>query len=228
MEAPVSRTSIRAAAASLVLLASSLPAQVSWGPVLGLNMSKFGGKDATDPSTVQSNKIGLVAGVVVDKAMEGKALFWRSGVSYSQQGTKETDPSAPGDEAVFKLAYLNIPVLAGWKLGAAGAKTVPYVMGGAQLGLKVGCDIDATSGGSTLSLGCDDPIFAGVLDIKAFDIALAVGGGIAMAAGSGTVDIAALYGMGLTSIDNGAAALDLKNQGFSFVVSYKMKLGKKM
>jgi hypothetical protein len=189
-------------------------------------MSKFGGSDATDPSTVQSNKIGLVAGVVVDKAMEGKALFWRSGLAFSQQGSTEKDPST-GDKATLKLNYINIPVMAGWRLGAAGAKTSPYVVGGAQLGLKAGCDIEATSGGTTASFACDDPVFAGLIDFKALDIALAIGGGIAMAAGSGTVDIAALYGMGLTSIDNSAAAADLKNQGFSFVVSYKMKLGKK-
>lgn len=117
--------------------------------------------------------------------------------------------------------------MAGWKLGAAGAKTMPYVVGGAQLGLKAGCDLEATSGGTTASFACDDPIFSGSADVKAFDIALAIGGGVAMAAGSGTVHIGALYAMGLSSIDDSGAGDDIKNQGFSFAVSYMMSRKKK-
>ena len=84
---------ILAGAVTLLLAASTLPAQITWGPALGLTMSKIGGADA---STDQGTKMGLVAGVVVDKGTEGKPLFWRTGLAYSQQGSTEKDPTKIG------------------------------------------------------------------------------------------------------------------------------------
>ena len=195
-----------AVAAALVVAASSLPAQISWGPAVGLNLATLGGEDVTDASML----MGLAAGVQLDMSTAGKALFWRAGASYSMQGAKFSDPSGDGSS---KLAYLNIPILAGWKFTPAKPNS-PYLLVGPQIGLNVGCDVEF--GGSSAS--CSD---IGT-EPKSMDLAAVIGVGTSFAAGLSTVHVAATYGLGLMTTDSGDPAADVKNRVIAFTVSYMM------
>lgn len=211
-----------AGAVTLLLVASTLPAQggmgITWGPSVALNMSTWGGSDVTDAKS----KMGFGLGVVVDKSTEGKPLFWRSGASFSMEGVKFEDPSF--GKSTVKLNYIRVPVMAGWKLNMANPKTVPYVGGGVSLGLNAGCSVeDEPLTGASSSDDCD----AVGAKVKAIDLGLLIAGGVAMAAGSGTIDISAQYGMGLSSIDDSGAGGDVKNRGFGIVVVYKLPAKKK-
>ena len=193
-------------AVALLVAASNLPAQISWGPAIGLNLATLGGRDVTDAKML----MGFAAGAQFDKMTAGKALFWRAGVHYSMQGAKFEDPS--GDVS-SKLAYINIPVLAGWKFSATNANG-PYLLVGPQLGLNVGCDFE--SGGS--SIACDDPALGGE-GPEALDVAAVIGGGTSFAAGNSAVHVAVTYALGLMSTDSVA---DVKNRVLAFTVSYMM------
>lgn len=202
-----------AAAAALLVAASSLPAQLSWGPAVGINLATLAGDDVTDAKML----VAFAAGVQLDKMTEGKALFWRTGATYSMQGAKTEDPGPPVSTGKFKLNYVNVPFLAGWKFTPA-KPTSPYLLVGPQLGLNVGCDIEAESGGSSFSMSCDD---AGVT-VKGFDFAGVVGAGMSVAAGASMIHIAATYALGLTTIDDGDPAADTKNRVFAITFSYMM------
>ena len=208
-----------AVAASLVV-ASSLPAQgVSWGPTVGLNLATLAGDDVTDAKML----VGFAIGAQLDKHTAGKGLFWRLGANYSMQGSKEEDPGPPVVEVKSKLAYLNVPLLAGWKFTPA-SPTSPYLLVGPQLGINVGCDLEAESGGSSASMSCDD---AG-LQVKGMDFAAVLGIGTGFAMGASMVHVAATYGLGLMTIDDGDPAADVKNRVFAITFSYMMPSKRKV
>jgi hypothetical protein len=204
-----------AVAASLLLVTSSLPAQISWGPALGVNMATLAGDDVTDAKM----QIGLALGILLDKTTDGKPLFWRTGLLYSQQGAKEDDPGPPAGTFSTKLAYVNIPVLAGWRFTPT-KPTGGYVLAGAQLGFKAGCKFEFESGGSSSDVECDDPSIGA--EIKSTDIGAVIGGGFAMMAGANTIHIALTYNLGLTTIDGGDPAADVKNRVLAITASWMM------
>jgi hypothetical protein len=196
-------------AVALLVAASNLPAQISWGPAIGLNLATVSGDDVTDAKML----MGLAAGAQFDMGTAGKALFWRSGIHYSMQGFKLEDPSS---EASFKLAYLNIPVLAGWKFSAANANS-PYVLIGPQLGFNVGCSFDAEGGGVSVSGDCDDADKP-----KSMDFGAVFGAGTSFAAGQSAIHVAVTYNLGLMTIDDEDPAADIKQRVLAFTVSYMM------
>jgi hypothetical protein len=207
---------MRVTAISLALVASSLPGQgITWGPELGVNMSKYGGKDATDAK----NKIGLLAGVAVKHQKAGSKMFLRSGIGYSQRGSKF---SSTGSTGSVKFNYIEIPAMVGWSFPMANSKMTPHVAGGAALGIKASCKSEFTSGASTTKDDCTTA--SG--DVKSMDIMVGGGGGVTIASAKGDCAIDLLYLLGLSTIDNpptGTTATEFKNRGITVKVSYWMK-----
>lgn len=200
--------------ASLLFAASTLPAQgITWGPALGINLANLAGDDAED----SKSSMGLVAGVQLDMSTEGKALFWRSGVFYSMQGAKFEDAGPPASTLKIKLNYINIPVLAGFKLTPS-KPSGPYLVVGPQIGIGAGCSFEFESGGTAADESCED---SGA-DIKGFDVSVLAGAGFSMPMGASAVHIAATYSFGLQTIDAGDPAQDLKNRVIAITVSYMM------
>jgi hypothetical protein len=200
-------------AVALFVAASNLPAQIAWGPAIGLNLATLAGDDVTDAKML----LGFAAGVQLDKMTEGKPLFWRAGVHYSMQGSKTEDPGPPVSEGKFKLAYINVPLLAGWKFTPTKPNS-PYLLIGPQLGLNVGCDIEAESGGSSATASCDD---VGITT-KGMDFGAVVGAGTSFAMGLSAVHVAVTYNLGLMTIDDGDPAADIKQRVLAFTFSYMM------
>lgn len=208
------------AVATSLFVASSLPAQgVSWGPAVGLNLATLAGDDVTDAKTLT----GAAIGAQIDRHTAGKALFWRFGAHYSMQGAKVEDAGPPVSTLKYKINYLNVPVLAGWKFTTASA-TGPYLLAGPQLGINVSCNLEAESGTSTASITCDD---AGI-QIRAMDFAAVVGIGTGFAMGASMVHVAATYGLGLMTIDDGDPDADVKNRVFAITLSYMMPRQRKV
>ena len=210
------RTSIRAVAVSLIFVAPTLPAQaLSWGGELGLNMSTYGGKDATDAA----NKIGLLAGAAVKHQKAGSKMFIRSGIGFSQRGSKF---SGTGFTGSIKFNYIEVPAMVGVAFPKEGGKMTPHVAGGAALGIKAGCKTEFTSGGSTTKDDCT----TASSDVKSMDIMVGGGGGVTIASAKGDVAIDLLYLLGLSTIDNpptGTTAQEFKNRGITVKVSYWIK-----
>ena len=212
----MSRTRMRVTALSLALVASSLSAQAAtFGAELGVNMSKYGGKDATDAK----NKIGLLAGAAMKYQKAGSKMFIRSGVGFSQRGSKFDGTGFTGS---LTFSYIEIPAMIGWSFPMTNSKMTPHVNGGAAVGIKASCKTEFTSGGSTTKDDCT----TATSDVKSFDIMVGGGGGVTMASANGDFAIDLLYLMGLSTIDNpptGTTKSEFKNRGITVKVSYWMK-----
>ncbi len=203
-----------------MFVASSLPAQgISWGPSVGLNLATLAGDDVTDAKTL----VGFAVGAQLDKHTAGKGLFWRTGIAFSMQGAKQEDPGPPVVTGKFKINYVNIPVLAGWSFTPTNPAS-PYLLVGPQLGLKAGCNIEAESGGTSVSDTCEN---SGA-QVKSMDVGAVFGGGVAFATGASMVHIAATYNLGLMTIDDGDPAADIKQRVFAITVSYMMPSKRKV
>ena len=139
-----------------------------------------------------------------------------SGVFYTARGADGTES---GITVVFKESYVEVPVLVGYEFSGRSAR--PYLMGGAQLGFQTSCKLEASSGGQSASINCDDSSVG--LSPSSTDWALVGGGGVAFAAGHGTIGVDLRYALGMQNVEKSS---DLKNRGFTVGASYMFPLGK--
>ena len=183
------------------------------GVAAGVNVFTFGGSDAAD----LKSRTAFFAGVALHVPL-GPTAFLEPQVLYSQEGAKSsvTDSTFGTIEGTFKLSYLRVPVLFGLNFQRNGLG--PHLFAGPSIGLKVGCDIEASAQGQTASSSCSD----GGLDLKSTDFAVTGGAGITLPVGRGTFSIDARYTLGLTDITDGSNA---KNQGFSVGAGFTLPLG---
>jgi len=204
----VSRTRNGAVAVALLLATPTLlAAQMVWGGTAGLNMSQFGGSDATNTSYTY----GVLVGVTATKQAAGSKMFWESGAQFAMRGSGF---DFAGSSATTTINYLEIPVMVGWTFPTATGRMTPYITGGIILGLKLSCNSD--SGGS--STDCGD-------NVTGIDFPLALGGGLKDFGPGEQWGAAILYNLGLATIDKPASgsAADIKNGGLTFKVTYRMK-----
>ena len=185
----------------------------SIGPVLGLNYTTFTGSDASGAEY----KSDLYVGGLVDFALGVNGTF-RTGLVYSGRGAKTTDQGVTGK---LKLHYLEIPLMVGYRFGAAGTAR-PYLMGGGHVGIKTGCNVEASQGGVSASAACSDPNVD--LKVESTDVAVTAAGGVAVPAGTSSVDIHLAYAYGLTKLVSDA---NTKNAGFTLAVAYMIPIGGK-
>jgi outer membrane immunogenic protein len=196
---------------------SSMPpmAQVTIGPYAGLNFTSFYGDDELQDVSFRT-----------DFALGGQAEFkiantgfFRTGLVYSRRGAKTTEQDV---DVNFKLSYLEVPLLFGYRFPTGGG-VQPYVVGGGQMGFKVGCKLSGEQGGVTASIECDSPDFDFDLDVKSFDFAAVGGFGLSVPVGTSSLAFDLRYALGLVKI---ASDTDTKNHGFTLGVAFMIPVGK--
>lgn len=206
-----------APAAALVLLAqtamgqSPAASETRIGPFLGANFTSWGGSDATGATSHTSLGVGLQ----VQRALQGGVLL-SSGVFYMGRGAEATDQ---GILIVTKESYIEVPALVGYELSRG--RTRPYLMGGVQFGFKTSCKFEASSGGQSSSINCDDSSLG--LNMSSTDWALVGGGGASFAVGHGTIGVDLRYALGMQNVEK---SNDVKNRGFTVGASYMFPLGR--
>jgi len=82
-------------------------AQVTYGPVLGLNMANVGGDESSD----YAMKMGFHIGGLVDIGVSDNFAV-ETGILYSGKGTQSSEESS----LKWNIAYIDIPVLAKYKM----------------------------------------------------------------------------------------------------------------
>lgn len=194
---------------SVSATAQSAPTVV--GPVLGVNLATLSGSDVTDASS----RTGFAFGVQLQHRFQGGG-FLRTGLVYSMRGASASDL---GVKVTFKENYIELPVLLGYRFPMEG-QTRPFLMAGAQVGFKASCKIEASSGGTSASVNCDDSSIGG--NFSSTDFALVGGGGVTFSMARGMVSVDARYTLGLQNIEQDTKA---KNRGLTLAVSYMMPLG---
>jgi hypothetical protein len=185
---------------------------IMWGPFAGLNYTSVYGSDVSDASS----RADFAVGGQVDFSLTPDVLF-RSGLVYSRRGAKNSDQ---GVTETIKIDYVEVPVLLGYRFANTGGAR-PYVIGGGQLGFKVGCDLEESSGGVSGSIACDDPQVGG--DFASTDISVLGGAGVAIPMGINSFTIDLRYALGLQKIEKNTQA---KNRGFTLGFGFMMPLGK--
>jgi hypothetical protein len=201
-------------AASASAQQSSIPplARITLGPFVGLNYTTLSGDDATDAKS----RVDFALGGQLDFSLASSGFF-RTGLVYSRRGAKTTES---GTELKLKVSYLEVPVLFGYRFPTGGGVR-PYLMGGGQLGIKVGCKFEGTDQGVTASIDCDNPDLGA--DFKSTDISLVGGGGVLMPVGTSSLAFDLRYALGLSSIEKNS---DLKNRGFTLGVGFMIPVGR--
>ena len=195
------------ALAFAVLVTAPAPAAaqtpIHYGITAGVNLAGVSG-DVGDLLT--ENRTGFAAGGFAEIGLS-PAFSIRPEVLYSQKGAKESEG---GDEIVFKLTYIEIPVLAKYAIPMEGSLR-PWLAAGPAVSFKAGCDIETDIGGSEDSLDCDETEF----QMKSTDFSLLFGAGVDV----GAFSLGIRYDLGLANTLD-VDGFDSKNKTLSLMAGY--------
>jgi opacity protein-like surface antigen len=186
----------------------------------GVAMQKLGGDDV-ESDEVES-RTGFVGGAYYQTDFSPNVGV-RVELLYFMKGA--TGDSASVD-VTFKFDYIELPVLlmANIPVGDTGRFSV---FGGPTVGYNVAADLEASSGGLSLSGDLDDAI-------ADFEFGLTFGAGLSFDVGSVIVGVDGRYGLGLTTVADddfaeefGVEDADVTNEGFAFMASIGFPIGSK-
>jgi len=182
-----------------VSLAAPVGAQVHLGVFGGPGFSRFAIQDLP-PEIDVSNRTGVGFGVVLGRditnnlSLELQPRFVSRGASLSSGDVK----------GAARINYFEAPLLLKVSSGRQGVR--PYLLGGPVLGFRRGAKVEF--GGPEEDVADQ---------VKETDFGLALGAGLAIPAGSGSVFVEGQYHLGLRDIEIVAAGdepTNAKNRGF--------------
>lgn len=175
----------------------------------GVSFMTLGGDDAPDDL---NRRIGFSAGAFVQLdfagpfALQPELLYVQKGAE--QEGTTIT--------RTFKLDYIEIPVLVKFQLPLGGPFS-PNLFAGPSIDFSASAEFEDEAGGQSATNDISDGVSS-----TEFGLVFGVGGDFGIGAETITVD--ARYGLGLTSVDDGAFTTDgdasLNNQGFVITAGF--------
>ncbi len=201
-------------AAVALFVASPLFAEgMMFGVKGGLNMANITG----DNTEGTSMKMGGVGGVFMCyKITEIFAI--QPEIFFSMKGTKmdfveEIDGEDVTIETSMKLNYIEIPLLFKVNLPTEGA-IKPMLYAGPALGILMTAKVSGEAEGVSVDVDIKD-------EVKSTDIGILAGAGVGyQMENGGMLSLEARYEIGMTSIDNSAAADNVKNGVISIMVGY--------
>lgn len=193
------------------------------------------------PAAAQGTMLGMKAGVVwanVDEAGSdartsiGFGGFARFGVAprlsvqpealYVGKGAgDQTD----GISVMFELDYVQFPVLLQYHaLSAPGIS--PRLFAGPAIAFNLGCDVSGGDGSAGVSFSCDEFSEFGVaFDARPVELALVLGGGVDVAAGSMIVTLDGRYDIGLSDVLEVQGMSALNNRAWEVFAGVGFPLG---
>jgi hypothetical protein len=175
-------------------------AQTIVGITGGINMANISGDDTEMLGSEPEMFMRFAAGAFLNIPISD-GLAFRPEVLYAQKGAKWAGEfMGTSWESKFKLAYIEVPLMLQYTVEAGGALGI-LLMGGGYFGYNMSADVWAEAGAVENEEDIKD-------DIADFDYGVVVGGGIVI---SNMIEIFARYSMGLASLDDTDADLDMKN-----------------
>jgi len=192
-------------------------AQVQLGAFGGAALATFTGDDADDAETRTSPTFG--ATLVWQPA---SAIGFETGMSYVPKGASA---SFDGGRGTLKIGYLEIPALLRLAPTLQGSQLRPVVQLGGALAIKTSCEFEAVSGSASLSLGCEDSVWEGMLDLKSIDFGLRAGFALDVPLGETMiVSPGASYTLGLLDIGDTSDNADIKNSVIQLGVGVRFRM----
>ena len=173
------------------------------GVKAGLSLATFRGSDADIGTVSPGYRTGLAVGGYVNFELASQ-LKLQPEIYYAMKGGKYSNG---GETLTMKFDYLEIPVLVRFSPETSG-KVTPVFFAGPTVGFKLSAKAKAETSAGTEETTVDN--------LKGTDIGLAFGAGLEVS--EFTFD--ARYTLGLTKIDDGATASNVKNGAFMFLVGY--------
>ena len=179
------------------------------GVELGYTRASFGGRD--------SRGVKLHEGAVAGAYFQVELTSWlsiRPGIQIASKGgaTSVADSAQPL-RFELDLVYVDFPVVLRSRIPAIG-RTRLILSGGAVPGLRIGCNVEFSRGGVTLSRNaCSD---ASAASFRSWDIELLGGVGFGIPIESSELAVEARFTQGLRSVNNLG---DIRNRALTFAIS---------
>jgi hypothetical protein len=183
----------------------------------GVNLATITSDDA---SVSPGNQTRMNVGAVLTIARNSRFAI-QPGLVFSQKGSSFTVAGTGGSgSGNITFGYIEVPVLAKFRLGNSSKKVVPTLSVGPELAFKAGsCKLSVSQGSISQSADCKDLD----VDIKigSTDFGMVFGAGI----DAGQWSINAQYDLGLKDIDT-TATDHVKNRTLSFGLGYRLTKSK--
>lgn len=192
------------AGASTVFAQDVVP-HPSFGLLAGVDFATLHGSDLDNSGANVSSRTGFVGGVSMRLHLARHVGVEFDGL-YSQEGAKL---SSDGGVATVKLDYIRVPVLLRFTIPTQ-TSVHPFLAAGPSFGFKIGCK--ASSGG--VSVDCSN---SNGLDVKSFDFAGAVAGGVGFRVGTEELSVQARYTYGFSDVSNSS---NIKNKNFAVLAGF--------
>ena len=182
------------------------------GAIAGGNLSTFGGPDG-DP---WERRTGFMAGAFLKVPVSETALSYRFELLFSQKGAAL---SIDGESGGYRVSYLQLHTLGQYDFRiqeSSGLMAEVHV--GTTLGVMLGCDIEATSGGVSAATTCD--LALGDEPFSPVDMG-ALGG---LLVRSGNLGVGLRYEFGLLDVSKLFTAEDVRNRTLSLTLQYAVRI----
>jgi hypothetical protein len=197
--------------AAAVGLPADMLGQVSIGVGGGISAATWGGSDADDFSGAgidKSSRKGLRVGGYVLFPVSGRVSI-APGVSFIQKGVTYSDGT---DDLNFKSNYLEFPILLSISVVGPESPVGFSLNAGPTLAFEAGCDVEATSGGASVSDDCDS---FGFNERQSLDVGAMFSAAVSFPVGeSFSIVVSGAADFGLRTLDTSTDPDDFKNQAF--------------
>lgn len=206
-----------AAVAAFPRVVSAQEAAGPWsaGLLAGLDVADLSGDDK---DLAPHDRFGFIGGGFVRLGLS-EHLSLELDLLYVPKGGEENtddDPSDPEDQ--FKVEYVEVPLLLRVALG--GSAVSPELFAGPSVGFEVDCTYDAFPNGESDPRPCSD---LGI-ETRSVDVGVAFGAAVDVPLGAGWLVIDGRGIVGLRSIDDSEADLDIRNRILALMVGYRLPM----
>jgi hypothetical protein len=199
----------------LFSVASFINAQsdLSFGPIGGLNISTFNGKDANQLGNLSSKTGVYIGGFLNYRFSELFAL--QPEVVYTMKGADATvNINDVNANLTYSANYIEIPVLLKFYIPISGARTVkPSLYVGPAFAFNVSSNVTVSANNQTQTVDMSS-------STKGFDFGVAFGGGVGFVLGKDLLDISVRYTLGITTTDNSPSNLSVTNGVFAIIAGF--------
>lgn len=198
-----------------VLSAQESHSRLSLGPLAGVNVADLAG---ADNDFAPHDRFGFIGGGSLALSTSDRVAI-QLDVLYAQKGGEENtnqDPSDPEDQ--FYVDYLELPLL--FKVALSTTGTRPSLFVGPSVAFELSCTYDAFPDGESDPVDCPE---AGI-QTRSVDVGVAFGLDVEIPLGSGVLVIDGRGIVGLQSIDDSEADLDIRNRILALLVGYRFHL----
>jgi hypothetical protein len=188
-----------------ILSSANAQSPVSFGIKGGMNISNFTGQDYDSDA-----RSGLAVGAALDFSLPVLPFGIETGVYYSQKGAKSSEDGLTG---TLKVDYIEVPLMAKFRLGPPGPIT-PHLVLGPYAGFNINSEAELSGDGGSISGDLSD-------DTNSTEFGGVAGVGIDFNLGLTKLNAQLRYSYGFTSVFEGDFDDGEKNAALSILVGIR-------